>query len=84
MLLVKNKRMEDLTFADTTVEACYQDHYDPSQPSVLLQSSVDFRVLTAAGKPVQVLAVYGGPDFERQEVAVKDIALRILDSTVTY
>jgi hypothetical protein len=84
MLVVKNRRMEDFSFAEETVKACFQDHYDPSRPDTLVQSTVDFRVFTADGRPVQVLAVYGGPEFDRQGVAVTEIAMRLLDSSVVY
>ncbi len=84
MLVVKNRRIENFSFAGKIVKACFQDHYDPARPDTLVQSSLDFRVFTSDDRPVQVLAVYGGPNFERQGVAVADIAMRIVASTVIH
>lgn len=80
--VIGNERIEDLMVAGVTVQACFQEHFDRSQPPVLLFTTVEFIVPTKSGTPVQVLIGYGPPDRVRDGVSVRDIAFRTLQSAV--
>ena len=84
MDIIKNQRVRDFVFAGRTVEACFRDHYDRTQPDLLRRKTIDFMVAAKGSDPLIVFASYGGPAWVRQGVPVEDIALRVLDSAAIY
>ena len=84
MDIVKNQRVSEFTFAGRTVEACFRDHFDRTQPDILRRKTIDFMVPAKGSDSLIVFASYGGPDWVRQGVPVEDVALRVLDSAAIY
>lgn len=81
--IVKKQRIAELIVSGQTVQACYKDHYDPSNPDSLLYKSIEFE-MKMGGKPLFVLAGYSGPDFQRGGVPLEEVVMRVLDSTLVY
>ena len=72
--IVKNRRIEVLSISGRSIEACMQDHYDPSQPDVLLHTTIEIEVPSTGGGFVRVFAGYTEPDAA--------VVVRILDSVL--
>jgi len=76
--IIKNQRFQDVIISGKTVSACFQDHYDRSQPERLLQTTIDLAVPMPSGETILVLLAYSGA--MRDGIPVTDIADRILRS----
>jgi hypothetical protein len=76
--VVKNQIIEDFTVAGMTVQACFKDHFDRTQPDVLLHKTIDFMGQTSGGQSVIVFVTFTGPNFATAEAT----SMRILDSGV--
>ena len=80
--IIKNQTVADYILSGKAVPTCFQDRYALKEPDVLENKAVRMEVPAAGGGFVGILVVYGRPGSERIGVAVDDIAMRILTSTV--
>jgi len=85
MAVEKNIRIERIVVDGQTVDACFKDHYDHSEPAAFLFTSLVFRVETEDGRKVIAEVEYTSPDPALTGTLVKEeIANRLLDSTAVH
>lgn len=80
--IIKNRELRPITIDGVTVEACFQDHYDPLDPDLLKYQTIQAEVPATDDSVVRYNIAITGPDFVRDGKPSEDLAQRVIDSSV--